>query len=333
VSPEAVTLERRVGHRGTGSIQSIELEPFQEAMDEGQVAVVGFEGETEDGERLYVPAETLAAELAVRLGADKLMLLEQHGCLLAPSQSGGKRISFLDLEQSLCLLQRVDSTGNHVVSGQMVSTLHNAIRAVAGGVEQVHIVSDRQIIAELTTRTGAGTLIEKHHTHTVDEATADDIDDMVLLHDEAVLAQTAYGTPLVIPRSREELIKLLPHTLVLKHRGIVIGKLHAPPLSDDSSTAVIGGYCIGENHQNWQHGKLLLQEAFERLFLRGMKRVVAVTASDHAAKSFSRFGHEMALDDCELQAYFAKCKGRYSESEHANVRMFEINLSAHYHKQ
>lgn len=302
-------------------------------MEDGQLAIVCSEGETEDGERLYVPAETLAAELAVHLEAEKLMLLEQKGCLMSPSRSGGKPISFLDLEQLLCLLQRVDHNGNHVVSGQMVSTLHNAIRAVAGGVEQVHIVSDRQIIAELTTRTGAGTLIEKHHTHTVNEAAMEDIDDIVLLHDEAVLTQTAHGTSLVIPRSKDELIRLLPETLVLKHRDVVIGKLHSPPLNEGSSTAVIGGYCIGENHQNWQHGKLLLQESLERLFLRGMQRAVAVTASDHAAKSFAQLGDEIAPDDHELQTYFAKCKERYRESEHAEIRMFEIDLKAHYYKQ
>lgn len=328
IDARGVTLERRVGHRQTGAIRAIEEGPIRQSLEDGRLALVGFLGQAEDSLPLYVPAETLAAELAVRLGADKLMLLDRNGCLLTRSRSGARRVSFLDMEQLLCLLRRVDQRGRHVVHGPMVATLHSAIRAVAGGVSQTHVVSERRILAELTTRTGAGTLIEWSHTHTLQRAGPEDVEEIVQLHEESTSVETERGTPLVVPLSREELVELLPHTFVLKHRGVVIGKLHAPPMTDDPSTVAIGGYCVGESHQDWQHGRLLLEESLERLFLSGAERALAVTASDRAARSLGRFGAEADPDDPRWRDYLAERRRRYAPSEQKHVRLFVIPLAA-----
>jgi hypothetical protein len=101
---------------------------------------------------------------------------------------------------------------------------------------------------------------------------------------------TERRTPLVKPRTREELATLVPQTLLLKHRQFVIGMLHATEVPNTDHSLLIGGYVIAENHQDSQHGQLLLSEALSRFREKGHKLAVAVTASDRAKRLFARSG-------------------------------------------
>ena len=108
-------------------------------------------------------------------------------------------------------------------------------------------------------------MIECRQSHHVDYAQQADLPDIVRLHAESQRYTSGSGTPYVKPLSHAELERLLPQTLLLKHRGIIIGKLHAAPVPEEPATLQIGGFAIGENHQDSQQGQLLLSEALARL--------------------------------------------------------------------
>jgi acetylglutamate kinase len=103
-----------------------------------------------------VNADLLAAELAVGLGAAKLVLLTSAAGVLADPSDPHSAISVLSLPE--LLEQREDGT---VAGGMHVKT--SAIEAaMRGGVERVHVVNgmdEDSLLVELYTNQGAGTLI------------------------------------------------------------------------------------------------------------------------------------------------------------------------------
>ncbi len=328
ILPESVvTAERRIGHESTGMVTRIDLESIRTVVEQSQLAIVGFGGHDDHGQFLHVPSVSLAADLAAGLQAQKFLLLMQRDGIQIPGRRGDKQqLSFADFEELLCLLQKTDGDGRCVLSGSILPKVHAALRAVAGAVDQVHIVSYARLLDEVLTRTGVGTMIERHQRHHVDYARASDLDAIEQLHGEAQRYMTERGTPLVKPRTRNELATLVPQTLLLKHRQFVIGMLHATEVPNTDHSLLIGGYVIAENHQDSQHGQLLLSEALSRFREKGHKVAVAVTASDRAKRLFARSGGGPGAERPWQIRMFDAALARYHADERDDVQLFQFDL-------
>jgi acetylglutamate kinase len=328
VLPESmVRAERRIGHGSTGVVATIDTPAIRGVLDEGKLAILGFGGEDHRGHFLQVPSTSIAADLAVELPAEKLLLLTQAGGIVVPDRKGDPRqLSFADLEELLCLLQRKDAGGHSILRGEMLPKVHAAIRAAAGGVSQVHLVSYSRLLDEILTRTGVGTMIERRQSHHVDFARPDDLDEIVRLHVESRRYVTRWGTPFVKPLGRSELERLVPHTLLLKHRRIIVGKLHATEVPGAPGAIQIGGVVIGENHQDSQQGQLLLGEALQRFAERGHTVAVAVTASERAKKLFERLGGRRESSGPWQTRLLDASALRYAPEERSDVQLFEFPL-------
>jgi acetylglutamate kinase/predicted GNAT family N-acyltransferase len=328
VIPEsAIRVERRIGHGSTGVPTEVDVPAVRSVMEQSKLAIVGFGGEDEDRRFLHVPSVSLAADFAVALGARKLVFLMHSDGLSVPHvKKGARRLSFADLEELLCLLQRQDNSGEFIVSDAVLPKVHASIRAVAGGVTQVHLVSYSRLLDEILTRTGVGTMIERRQSHHVDYARAEDLDEIQRLHVESQRYRSPRGTPYVKPLDRAELKRLLPGTLLLRHRGVMIGKLHTAPVSGEQDTLQIGGFVIAENHQDSQQGQLLLSEALARLREQGSSRAVALTASRRAQRLFQRLGGTAASATAGESALLRKAVQRYSPEERGQVQCFEFLL-------
>ena len=323
-----VTAERRIGHESTGMVSRIDLDTIQGVVDQNQLAIVGFGGHDDHGQFLHVPSVSLAADLAVGVQAQKLLLLMQRDGIRIPGPKGDmQQLSFADFEELLCLLQKRDAGGRCILSGSILPKVHAALRAVAGAVDQVHIVSYARLLDEILTRTGVGTMIERHQRHHVDYARADDVDVIEQLQLEAQRYVTEAGTPLVKPRTREELASLVPQTLLLKHRHFVIGMLHATEVPNTDNSLVIGGFVIAENHQDSQHGQLLLTEALSRFREKGHRVAVAVTASDRAKRLFTRSGGRPGAERPWQQRMYDAALARYRADERDVVQLFQFDLT------
>lgn len=327
LSESAVTAERRIAHESTGMVTAIDLDAIRNVVQRNQLALVGFGGHDDQGQFLHVPSVALAADLAVGLAAQKLLLLMPRDGIQVPGRKGDRQqLSFADFEELLCLLQNRDGDGRCILSGSILPKVHASLRAVAGGVDQVHIVSYARLLDEILTRTGVGTMIEQHQRHHVDYARASDLDAIEQLHGEAQRYVTPHGTSLVRPRSREELASLVPQTLLLKHRHFVIGMLHATEVPNTGSSLLIGSFVIAENHQDSQHGQLLLDEALSRFREKGHKVAVAVTASDRAKRLFVRSGGRAGVERPWQQRMFDAALARYHPDERDDVQLFQFDL-------
>lgn len=327
IGPSAVRVERRIGHGSTGVPAYFELHEIRTTLEHEQLPVIGFGGEDEDGDFLHVPSVSLAADLAVALNALKLLfLMESDGITVPHPKKGTRRLSFADLEELLCLLQRQDQRCEFILSGELLPKVHASIQAVAGGVAQVHLVSYTRMLEEILTRTGVGTMIELRQSHHVDHARLDDLDEVERLHAESQQFRSDLGTPFVAPLSRAELERLLPQTLLLQHREVIVGKLHTAPVPDDAQALQIGGFVIAENHQDSQQGQLLLTEALARMRELGCARAVALSASPRAQLLFRRVGG-VATPAIECDSPLArKSLQRYQPAERGQVEWIEFRL-------
>jgi acetylglutamate kinase len=327
IATSAVRVERRIGHGSTGVATGFGLPGIRPAVEDARLAVVGFGGEDGDGEFLHVPSVSLAADLAVVLGARKLLfLMRQDGIRVPHPKRGSRQLSFADLEQLLCLLQRQDDRGQFAISGKVLPKVHASIRAVCGGVDQVHMVSYTRMLEEILTRTGVGTMIEFRQTHHVDFARPEDLDEIERLHAESQRFRSPHGTPYVNPLDRSQLESLLPQTMVLRHRQILIGKLHSVPFVEQPGTLQIGGFVIAENHQDSQQGQLLCNETFTRLRQQGYRRAVAITGAQKAQALFRRLGGKAMPAVAHPSQRVQHALQRYQPAERDQVELFEFSL-------
>ena len=327
IAESAIRVERRIGHRSTGIPAEFDVRAAQSVLDQSKLAIVGFGGEDGCRQFLHVPSVSLAADLAVALSAQKLLFLMDSDGISVPQLRGGARqVSFADLDELLCLLQRRDHRGEFVIPPPMLPKIHASIRAVAGGVKQVHLVSYSRLLDEILTRTGVGTMIERRQSHHVDYARAEDLDEIQRLHVESQRYRTPHGTPYVKPLEREELNRSLPQTLVLRHRAVLIGKLHTAPVLGEDGTIQICGFVIAENHQDSQQGQLLLGEALARLRDQGFLSAAAITASERAQSLFVRLGGVAASTGPWQTSLLNRAMRRYALEERSQVRLFEFAI-------
>jgi len=154
--PPMQTSEAEVDFGLVGDIQSVDADAVEQALDAGMIPLVAPPVPDGSGGHLNVNADLLAAELAVGLGAAKLVLLTSTAGILADPNDPHSAISVLSLSE--LLEKREEGT---VAGGMHVKT--SAIEAaMSGGVERVHVVNgmdEDSLLVELYTNQGAGTLI------------------------------------------------------------------------------------------------------------------------------------------------------------------------------
>jgi acetylglutamate kinase len=136
----------------TGEVTHVNRDYLDVLLDKKYVPIVSPVGLGDDGESLSLDADIAAAEIAVGIGADKLIYLTNVAGIL----DRGELVSELSASQ----------LAHKLTSGALDETMENtargALRALEGGVGRVHILDGRSphsLIAELFTDRGVGTLV------------------------------------------------------------------------------------------------------------------------------------------------------------------------------
>ncbi|MEX2101262.1 MAG: acetylglutamate kinase [Actinomycetota bacterium] len=123
-------------------------------LDAEFVPVIASIASDEAGQVFNVNADVAAAELAVALGAEKLVFVVDVPGIIGPK---GDLLSELGAQECLDLL-----AADGVIAGGMIPKLESAVRAVKAGVRRVHLVDGRvehSLVLELFTPEGVGTMI------------------------------------------------------------------------------------------------------------------------------------------------------------------------------
>jgi acetylglutamate kinase len=137
-----------------GEVAHVNHQLLEVLLDKKYVPVISPVGLGEDGDGYNINADSVAAEIAIALRAEKLIYLTDVPGIL----ENGELISELTGAQ----LRRKITDGT--VRGGMVVKSESALRAIEGGVASVHILDGRtphSVIAELFTDRGVGTLVRR----------------------------------------------------------------------------------------------------------------------------------------------------------------------------
>jgi acetylglutamate kinase len=137
-----------------GEVIHVRVDVVSTLLAQRFVPVVASIAIDETGQAYNVNADVVASELAIALGAKKLIYVNDVPGLIGPT---GELLSELSAEQCLDLLSR-----DGVVDGGMIPKLESAVRALKAGVGRVHLVDGRvehSVVLELFTPEGVGTMI------------------------------------------------------------------------------------------------------------------------------------------------------------------------------
>lgn len=137
-----------------GEVVRVNVDVVDTLLDKRFVPVVASIALDEAGQAYNVNADVVASEIAIALGAEKLVFISDVPGLIGPS---GDLLSELGAADCAGLMSR-----DGVVEGGMIPKLSSAVRALETGVKRVHLVDGRvehSLVLELFTPEGVGTMI------------------------------------------------------------------------------------------------------------------------------------------------------------------------------
>lgn len=142
------------GH--VGDIVEINVRLVKLLLDNGYIPVISSLGADEQGNVYNINADTIAAEIAVHLQAEKLILLTDVDGILKDRNDPASRISRLTVEESERLVC------DRVVSSGMLPKISAIAHLIRRGVRSAHIINGSKrnaLFYEVFTDEGAGTMI------------------------------------------------------------------------------------------------------------------------------------------------------------------------------
>lgn len=139
-----------------GKISEVHTTPILEALENGFMPIISSTASDAGGQCYNVNADTVAAQVAIALGARRLVYLSDVPGLLRNPEDPESLLSSLPVNQ-------VDSLKQEgVIAKGMLPKVNSAVEALDSGVNRVHFIDGRlphSILLEIFTDQGIGTEI------------------------------------------------------------------------------------------------------------------------------------------------------------------------------
>ena len=152
-----MTDEEGTDYGYVGDIVEVNPQPVIDVLARGYIPVVSTVAQGIDDDTNYnINADTAAAELAISLGAEKLILLTDVRGVLRDPKDDSTLIRQIRLEEVPSLL----SSG--VIGGGMIPKIQCCVNALEHGVHRTHILDGRiphSILTEMLSHQGIGTML------------------------------------------------------------------------------------------------------------------------------------------------------------------------------
>ena len=160
--PPKEILNRETGVRNkvdfghVGDVVQINSRLLTVLLDHGYLPVISSLGADDEGMVFNINADTIAAEIAVQLQAEKLILLSDvDGIYLTPGDAQTKL-------SRLTAAETDDLISSGAATGGMIPKLQNIATLLRRGVHSAHIISGSKrnaLLSEVFTDKGTGTMI------------------------------------------------------------------------------------------------------------------------------------------------------------------------------
>lgn len=144
------------GH--VGDILQIDSRLLTVLLDQGYLPVISSLGADAEGKVFNINADTIAAEIAIQLQAEKLVLLSDVDGIYLRTDQPETKLSQLTADEAKALIDDGSATGG------MIPKLQNIVEILRRGVKSAHIIngnSRNALLAEVFTNEGTGTMISQ----------------------------------------------------------------------------------------------------------------------------------------------------------------------------
>ena len=252
-----------IDHGHTGEIRSVDTAAVNALLDANAVLLLSPLGYSPAGAAYNLEAGALAAEIAVGIQADKLIVLDA----LAPlTDSEDQPVRDLTPAELAELLDTAPANSDR---------LHSMLDAVRRGVPKAHLVSfldDGALLEELFTATGAGTQLSERAHRNVRPATTSDLSGIV----ELVRPMVQEGG--LVERSIDEIERAIDRYLVAEIDGIVVGCCAVLPYAENADDAEIASVAVHPGQRkDGVTSKSLLAAAESQAQASGVSKLWALT--------------------------------------------------------
>jgi acetylglutamate kinase len=142
------------GH--VGDIVEADVSLIETLLDSGYLPIISSLGADDDGRIFNINADTIAAEIAVGLKAEKLILLSDVNGIYLDESNEDTKLSRLTTADARHMIDSGRATGG------MIPKLESLITLLGRGVRSAHIVSGNArnaVLAEVFTDDGTGTMV------------------------------------------------------------------------------------------------------------------------------------------------------------------------------
>jgi len=162
--PKNMVVDSETGQRETidfghvGDVVEVNTHLLEHLLDAGYLPVISSFGADDEGHIFNINADTIAAEISVSLGAEKLILLTDVNGIYLREGDESTKLSSLSTEDA----RRMIRSG--AANGGMVPKLENLISLLDRGVASAHVIGGRSrnaVLSEIFTDEGTGTMVYK----------------------------------------------------------------------------------------------------------------------------------------------------------------------------
>lgn len=203
----------------SGRIRRIDTDAIHRTLDQGSIVLLGPIASSVTGECFNLPSEEVATQLAIKLGADKLIGFCSEQGVIDDNSNAVAELFPIEAEHVITKLMADTSPDSDYNSGTL-RFLKGSISACRAGVPRSHLISykvDGALIQELFSFDGIGTQVVMASAEQVREA---DIDDIGGILD---LIRPLEEQGVLVRRSREQLEQEINKFTIIEKDGLIIG--------------------------------------------------------------------------------------------------------------
>lgn len=274
--PAGVIRGRDLG--STGTIDRVDAQSLKLFIGDGMVPIIPPLGYEKQGRVLRINSAATAVEVAIALGASKLLFVGPG----AIEDATGARIRQLSVDEAKALAAHPAESADSLKQVQ----IRHAARACEGGVPRAHFLdgrTDDALLGELFSIEGVGTMIYADAYQQIRPARKGDIPGII------GLVRRAVDDEEIVARSRQEIRERLGDYFVLEVDGQLVGTVMVRHYAAEK-LAEVGFLYIRRSHEGMGYGKKLVKFAEKRARDLGAKILFALST-----QAYNYFGNKLGF--------------------------------------
>lgn len=272
ITSQPLGIDDGVDYCHSGRIRRIDIEGINRTLEQGSIVLLGPIASSVTGESFNLLSEEVATQVAIKLGADKLIgFCSEQGVI----DENGNAVAELLPNQAEKILQHLQSGEGSCDSASTgtLRFLRASITACRAGVPRSHLVSykeDGALIQELFSFDGIGTQVVTASAEQVRNASINDIGGIL------DLIRPLEQQGILVRRSREQLEQEIHQFTIIEKDGLIIGCAALYPYKEERM-AEMACVAIHPEYRDGNRGLLLLNHMKLQSKSQGIEQIFALT--------------------------------------------------------